>query len=67
MKLIVEVVVLTRQVHTCWIICEKVRKNGHQATHLGTSQNNLGTPLGVPTLTLGTPGRDKQTSEETRA
>ena len=46
-------------IHTytgCWIICEKVRKNGHQANHLGTPQNNLGTPLGVPTPTLGTPG-----------
>ena len=38
------------------IICEKVRKrNGHQEHHLGTPQNNLGTPLGVPTPTLGTP------------
>ena len=31
------------------------KRNGHQANHLGTSQNNLGTPLGVPTPTLGTP------------
>ena len=26
----------------------------HQANHLGTPQNNLGTPLGVPTPGLGT-------------
>ena len=42
----------------CWIICEKVRKKtktniGHQANHLRTPQNNLGTPLGVPTPSLG--------------
>ena len=30
----------------------------HQANHLGTPQNNLGTPLGVPTPTLGTLGLD---------
>ena len=29
--------------------------NGYQANHLGTPQDNLGDPLGVPTLTLGTP------------
>ena len=29
-------------------------KNGHQANRLGTPQNNLETPLGVPTPTLGT-------------
>ena len=39
----------------CWIIGEKVRgENGRQANHLGTSQNYLGTPLGVTTPTLGT-------------
>ena len=39
----------------CQIICDKVRvKEGHQANHLGTPQNNLGTPLGVPTPGLGT-------------
>ena len=52
-------------VHTCtgcWIICEKMRKrDGHQANHLGTPQHNLGTPLGVPTPTLGTPALDRRT------
>ena len=41
-----------------WIIFEKVRKTWHQANHLGTPQNNLGTPLGVPTPTLGTTDLD---------
>ena len=44
----------------CWIICEKVRKKNH----LETPQNNLGTPLGVPTPTLGTTGLIPDTSEQ---
>ena len=48
-------------VHThtgCWIICEKVKKkHWHQANHLGTPQNNLGTP------TLGTPALGHQVAQ----
>ena len=38
----------------CWIICEKVRGEKKYINHLGTPQNNLGTPLGVPTPSLRT-------------
>ena len=45
------------------LFVKKVRKNGHQSKHQGTPQNNLGTPLGVPTPTLGTTALSENTEQ----